>query len=104
MLAFVFAGVGVYGLFFTLLTPFNMLWVGDAPSYSDEHIRNHMLSFLGYGLAAALLTAAALYGSYSLFMDKNNMWSKISFGIVFLTIALYVGFYGLMPIFYPAGF
>lgn len=104
LLSLILLGVGLNFVLFVALTPFYMLWVGDAPSYSEEYTRNHVLTSLGYGAGAAIIGAAALYGSYSLFWNKINIWSKISFGIVFLTIALYFGFYGLMPIFYPAGF
>ena len=95
ILMLIFLVIGLNFAFYALLTPFFMLWVGDAPSYSDEYTRNHMLISLGYGLGAATIAAASLYTSYSLFWNKINLWSKISFGVVILTLILFLGFFGI---------
>ena len=95
ILMLIFLVIGLNFAFFALGTPLFMLWVGDGPSYSDEYILNHRLISLGYGLAAATIAAASLYGSYSLFWNKINIWSKISFGVVILTLISFFGFFGI---------
>lgn len=73
LFSFILLGIGLQCLMFALLTPYYALWVGDAPSYSDEHIRNHVLMSLVTGAGSAVLAAASLYGAYSLFWNKINI-------------------------------